>query len=236
LTATAELDTKLTEGSVDHFVLHDSNGIRTSTPKTNFFLRLLNDRSKLLRISAYTVGTAVAKGTPMKSERTDTADSRARLERRMGADLRELTSESDWISRSFAEQNHVSANEFRALLFVMLAEGSGVQLTAGDLRKQMGLSGAAITYLVERMAENGHLRRETDPSDRRKVILRYGQHGMSVATEFFSKLSKHNEQAMAHLPAEDLEAAHRVFTSMVDAMRSFREDLAAPGHPEINHG
>lgn len=164
----------------------------------------------------------------MVSDRTDTADSRAQLERRMGADLRDLTSESDRIARSFAEQNHVSANEFRALLFVMLAEGAGVQLTAGDLRRQMGLSGAAITYLVERMAEHGHLRREADPSDRRKVILRYGDHGMSVAREFFGRLAKHNEQAMAHLPDEDLEAAHRVFSAMVAAMRTFRDELPAP--------
>jgi MarR family transcriptional regulator, organic hydroperoxide resistance regulator len=172
----------------------------------------------------------------MTSSRTDTADSRAQLERRVGADLRELTSESDWISRSFAEQNHMSANEFRALLFVMLAERTGIHLTAGDLRKQMGLSGAAITYLVERMADNGHLRRETDPSDRRKVILRYGQHGMSVAMEFFSKLLQHNVQAMAHLPDEDLEAAHRVFGALIAAMRSFREDLAAPAGADVNHG
>jgi DNA-binding MarR family transcriptional regulator len=172
----------------------------------------------------------------MTSSRTDTADSRAQLERRVGADLRELTSESDWISRSFAEQNHMSANEFRALLFVMLAERTGIHLTAGDLRKQMGLSGAAITYLVERMADNGHLRRETDPSDRRKVILRYGQHGMSVAMEFFGKLLQHNVQAMAHLPDEDLEAAHRVFGALIAAMRSFREDLAAPAGADVNHG
>ena len=172
----------------------------------------------------------------MMSEHTRAAASRTQLEKRMGADLRELTSESDWIARCFAEQNHVSANEFRALLFVMVAEESGIPLTAGELRKQMGLSGAAITYLVERMAENGHLRREADPSDRRKVILRYGQHGMSVAMEFFSKLAKLNERAMAHLPDEDLEAAHRVLAAMVDAMRSFRRDLAAPTGPDVNHG
>jgi DNA-binding MarR family transcriptional regulator len=172
----------------------------------------------------------------MTSDRTDTADSRAQLERRMGADLRELTSESDWISRGFAEQNHMSANEFRALLFVMLAEPTGVHLTAGDLRKQMGLSGAAITYLVERMADNGHLRRETDPSDRRKVILRYGQDGMAVAMEFFSGLMKHNQQAMAPLPDDDLEAAHRVFSALIAGMRRFREDLATPTVKDVNRG
>jgi DNA-binding MarR family transcriptional regulator len=58
----------------------------------------------------------------------------------------------------------LSPNEFRALQFVMIAEAQGIPLTAGELRRQMGLSGAAITYLVERMTETGHLRRETDPS------------------------------------------------------------------------
>jgi DNA-binding MarR family transcriptional regulator len=143
-----------------------------------------------------------------------TAD-RLRLEQLIGADLRSLTSESDWIARTFAERNNVSANEFRALLFVMIAETNGVRLTAGDLRRQM--------------SEVGHLRRETDPSDRRKVILRYGEHGMEVARTFFSRLAQHNHGAMAELPDSDLEAAHRTFDAVVGAMRGFRAELVSPG-------
>ncbi len=156
---------------------------------------------------------------------TERATDRHQLEKLIGADMRELTSQSDGISRAFAERNHFSANEFRALLFVMIAETSGVRLTAGALRAQMGLSGAAITYLVERMTEKGHLRRETDPADRRKVILRYGSTGMEVARTFFAGLAEHNAGAMAQLPDADLEAAHRTFAAMVLAMKSFRADL-----------
>lgn len=159
---------------------------------------------------------------------TDHATDRLALERLIGADIRELTSESDWISRAFAEQNNVSANEFRALLFVMISETRGVRMTAGDLRKQMGLSGAAITYLVERMTEVGHLRREADPADRRKVILRYGEHGMELARAFFTSLAQHSHGAMADLPDSDLEAAHRAFAAMVGAMKRFRADLVSP--------
>jgi MarR family transcriptional regulator, organic hydroperoxide resistance regulator len=162
------------------------------------------------------------------SERTEVSDDRAQLEQRLGTELRELTSESDQIVRAFADQNNVSANEFRALLFVMIGEDSGALLTAGDLRKQMKLSGAAITYLVERMVDTGHLRRETDPRDRRKVILRYGERGMGVALQFFSQLFAHNRRAMANLSDEDLEAAHRAMSAMVDGMRAFRAEVAAP--------
>ena len=167
------------------------------------------------------------------SDGAGTAEYRVRLERRMAADLRGLTSESDWIARLFADQNNLSANEFRALLFVMMADGAGVHLTAGDLRRQMGLSGAAITYLVERMVATGHLRREVDPSDRRKVILRYADQGMGVALEFFGRLATHQQRALAELPDEDLEAAHRAFGAMVKAMKSFRDEMPGMTAPDV---
>ncbi len=160
-------------------------------------------------------------GIPGEAERIE-------LERRVGLDLRELTSETDWISRAYAEQNHLSANEFRALLFVIIAEEGGIRLTAGDLRKKMGLSGAAITYLVERMTATGHLRRESDPSDRRKVILRYGEQGIGIARTFFSAVAAHSNRAMVEVTDADLRAAHRTFTAMVAAMKAFRADMPDP--------
>jgi MarR family transcriptional regulator, organic hydroperoxide resistance regulator len=158
---------------------------------------------------------------------------RLALERLIATDLREMTSEADWIARSFAAQNNVTANDFRALLFVMMAETSGTYLTAGDLRRQMGLSGAAITYLVERMTETGHIRREADPTDRRKVILRYADRGFKVAVAFFAKLAEYNHQAMDGLPDEDLVAAHRTFAALATAMKTFRTELPKPSPEEV---
>ena len=89
----------------------------------------------------------------------------------------------------------------------------------------MGMSGAAITYLVERMIASGHFRRESDPSDRRKVILRVADDGMTVARGFFMPLAEHNRHAMAGLPNDDLAAAHRIFTAIIAALRAFRSEL-----------
>ena len=139
-------------------------------------------------------------------------------------DVRALTAESDQIGRAFAVQNELGANDFRALLHIMVAESAGTPLTAGELRKLMGTSGAAITYLVERMISSGHLRRDTDPTDRRKVILRYDDHGLAVARKFFTPLARISSQALAGLPDSDLEAAHRVFTALTSAMQQFSAD------------
>lgn len=150
---------------------------------------------------------------------------RAALEAQIAADVRALSAESEQIGRVFAARHDVSANDFRALLHIMVAETAGRPLTAGELRTLMGMSGAAITYLVERMIASGHVRRESDPADRRKVILRVAEHGMGVAGQFFAPLAEHANRAMADLPDADLAAAHRTFAALLDAMGAFRRDL-----------
>jgi DNA-binding MarR family transcriptional regulator len=147
------------------------------------------------------------------------------LESMIAADVRAMNAESDQIGRHFAGRHDVAANDFRALLHVMVAETTGTPLTAGELRKRMGTSGAAITYLVERMIASGHLARESDPTDRRKVILRVADHGMDVARDFFTPLAEQTRIAMAGLPDSDLRAAHRTFSAVIDAMRAFRTQL-----------
>ena len=107
----------------------------------------------------------------------ETAGGRAALESQISADLRVLTAESEQIGRVFAAVHDVRPTDFRALMHVMVAETAGTPITSGELRQRMGLSGAAITYLVDRMMASGHITRESDPADRRKVILRHSDSG-----------------------------------------------------------
>lgn len=75
------------------------------------------------------------------------------------------------------------------------------------------------------MIASGHIRREADPADRRKVILRYADHGLTVARAFFMPLAGHSHAAMSALSDRDLVAAHRVITALVGAMRAFQGEL-----------
>src|SRR5580698_5512239 len=45
-------------------------------------------------------------------------------------------------------------------------------LTAGDLVSHTGLTGAAVTALVDRLVGLGYVTRERDTDDRRKVVIR----------------------------------------------------------------
>lgn len=154
-----------------------------------------------------------------------TVDGRAELESLISADLRVLTAESEQIGRVFAVLHDVRPTDFRALLHVMVAETTGQPITSGELRQRMGLSGAAITYLVDRMMASGHIMRQSDPDDRRKVILRYSGSGLDTARAFFAPLGMHTRTAMADLPDDDLIAARRVFAALIEAMRRYQDEL-----------
>jgi DNA-binding MarR family transcriptional regulator len=153
---------------------------------------------------------------------------RVRLEALIAADARALTAESDQMGRVFASVHGLGPSDFRALLHILVAETAGAPLTSGELRQKMGLSAAAITYLVERMINSGHIRRDTHAEDRRKVILRYSDPGLDTARSFFTPLGMHTRAALDDLPDADLAAAHRVFTALVSAMHHFQGELGSP--------
>ncbi|WP_077099006.1 MarR family winged helix-turn-helix transcriptional regulator [Mycobacterium terramassiliense] len=161
-----------------------------------------------------------------KRRAEDPPPGRAELERQLSADMRAITAQSDRIGRHFARTNAVGSSDFHALLHIMVSETAGKPLTLAQLRQRMDVSPAAITYLVDRMIEAGHIRREPDPEDRRKWLLRYEESGMTLAHAFFRPLGTHLSKAMADLSDKDLRAAHRVFSAMITAMATFEDELA----------
>lgn len=167
-----------------------------------------------------------------KRPANDPPPNRAELERRLSADMQAITAQSDRIGRHFARVNHVGSSDFNALLHIMVGEMAGKPLNLAQLRQRMDVSPAAITYLVDRIIDAGHIRREPDPADRRKRLLRYEESGMALAEDFFRPLGTHLRKVIANLSDKDLDAAHRVFAAMIAAMSTFEYDLANPPAPK----
>ncbi|WP_410872090.1 MarR family winged helix-turn-helix transcriptional regulator [Nocardia sp. A7] len=157
------------------------------------------------------------------------ATDRAGLETDISRDIRALTAVSEQIGHGFARSNDLRPNDFRALMHVATADAEGAPLSAGQLSKLMGVSAPAVTYLVERMIEAGHLQRVPDPTDRRRVHLSYTDQGMFVASGFFGPLGARTRAALAALPDADLAAAHRVLVGVTAALREFFAELPEPG-------
>jgi DNA-binding MarR family transcriptional regulator len=152
-------------------------------------------------------------------------DERGAVEALIVSDVQALSAESDDLGREFSARNDLGLNDFRALLHVMVAEADGTPLTQSELGRRIGVSGAAITYLVDRMVASGHLEREAHESDRRKVLLRYADHGSEVARSFFTPLASHTEAALSEFSPSELTIAHHVLLALIEAMRVFRTEL-----------
>lgn len=155
----------------------------------------------------------------------ESGDGRAALETEIARDIRALSAASEQIGHSFARSHDLRPNDFRALVHVATAEVEGAPLTAGQLGALAGVSPAAITYLVERMIESGHLDRAVDATDRRRVKLHYTDHGMAVAAAFFMPLGARMRAALSSLSESELETTHRAMRLIVAALRDFSTEL-----------
>jgi DNA-binding MarR family transcriptional regulator len=147
------------------------------------------------------------------------ADAGHDTQRRIIFMIRAMLSESDRMAQVFADMHRMTVSDFRALLHIVVAEEDGVPLTASDVRKRLNVSAGAVTYIVDRLVRAGHVRREQDPSDRRKAILRYSERGHHLAGAYFSPIGATLRDALVAFSDEEIDTTERVLEALLGAMR-----------------
>jgi DNA-binding MarR family transcriptional regulator len=79
--------------------------------------------------------------------------------------LQEFFQLSDRFGRMLGGELSVNATDFRAMEH-LLRDGP---LTPGELARRLDITSAAVTTSVDRLVKLGHVAREPDPADRRRV-------------------------------------------------------------------
>jgi DNA-binding MarR family transcriptional regulator len=105
----------------------------------------------------------------------------------------------------FAEGNGLHPTDLRAIIGLLDAERAGIPATPGWLGENLRLNSASVTALVDRLERLGHVRRERDAADRRRVLLSVTPHAKELGWAFFGPL----------------------MTRMLEAMRGYRDDELA---------
>ena len=160
----------------------------------------------------------------LRPRRTDLARSIARS-------VEALHWASERIGHQFSQRHSLHATDLRALTAVYRAELTGRPLTASVLAEELHLSPATISYAVGRLVASGHLRREQDPEDGRRVLLRYSQAGLDIAGDFFGPLALAQAEVLSAFTDQELDVADRVMGSLVWALESYDDQLRA----ELDH-
>jgi len=85
--------------------------------------------------------------------------------------LRALTVSLNLSAARFSADNGMHPTDLRAVIELLDAERAGVAATPGRLGESLGLNSASVTALLDRLERLGHVRRERDGADRRRVRL-----------------------------------------------------------------
>jgi DNA-binding MarR family transcriptional regulator len=93
---------------------------------------------------------------------------RQRLETEFLLALRRAGSIMQLLGQMSAERIGINVTDLNCLNIVALTGA----MTAGDLARATGLTTASITGVLDRLEEGGFVRRERDPHDRRRVIVK----------------------------------------------------------------
>jgi DNA-binding MarR family transcriptional regulator len=136
--------------------------------------------------------------------------------------LRALTVELDLLGAEFARRNGLHPTDLRALIALLDAARADVPATPGWLAGQLGLDASSVTALVDRLERLGHVRRERDPGDRRRVLLRVDEPAMAMGWSFFGPLIGSVVAAAGSFSPAELETVDRFLRQAGEAVAAQR--------------
>ncbi|MHA7241225.1 MarR family winged helix-turn-helix transcriptional regulator [Arthrobacter sp. TMS1-12-1] len=136
----------------------------------------------------------------------------------VSAQLRRFASAAGDLERAFGIRNGMHLTAARAVMELMQAAERGTPLTAGQLGDLLDLTPASVTALVDRMLAAGHVRREPDPTDRRRVLLMVEPAAVRLGHEFFRPLTADLSDLMSTYDDAELELIQRFLGESTDVV------------------
>jgi DNA-binding MarR family transcriptional regulator len=102
--------------------------------------------------------------------------------------LRSLTLVLDEAGATFAAKHGLSASEVRALISLLDQERAGQSASPTWLARQLRMTTASATALIDRLETAGHVRRVPRTDDRRRVDLAVTPSAKELGWSFFGPL------------------------------------------------
>ena len=135
------------------------------------------------------------------------------------------------VADTFAHRHGLNNTDMRALTLIMEAEMRHEALTAGQLSAKLGTSTGATTAVIDRLERIGHIHRNRDHSDRRKVTLHFEPLAMQLAGAYFGPLGALTDEVMSRYSTQELSTVHRFMEDMRAAYSAHQAALSEPGPP-----
>ena len=125
---------------------------------------------------------------------------REELLRELVEENRKSTAESMFLLQAVAERSGMNLTDLQSIT-ILTSTGP---ISAGRLAEEMGLTTGSITGVVDRMERAGYVRRERDPNDGRRVIVRPISEKLERAAGSLGSQDRVLEELMSEYDDRDL--------------------------------
>jgi DNA-binding MarR family transcriptional regulator len=137
--------------------------------------------------------------------------------------LRALVMESNRFLDIFSAAHELHPTDMTALNLIMTARSP---MTPGALAKALNLSASATTSVLDRLERAGHVTRDRDRDDRRRVELRVLSTATALASTFFQPLAREYAAVWEGLSAQDRQVVARFLRTTTEATARVREAVS----------
>jgi DNA-binding MarR family transcriptional regulator len=133
--------------------------------------------------------------------------------------VRRLTVEVDAFARGFADAHALHPTDVRALVAMLDAKLAGEAMSPGRLARELDLTPASTTALLDRLERAGHAERRPHPTDRRRAIVEPTEHALAAGGSWFGELSRAMLAELDRFDDAEVDAFTRVAAALVDVVR-----------------
>jgi DNA-binding MarR family transcriptional regulator len=153
---------------------------------------------------------------------------RARLAAEFGAAVRRTASLFQLLGQASADRIGLNATDLNCLNIISFTG----QMTAGELAKATGLTTASITGVADRLEEAGYVRRERDPKDRRRVVIRLVlEKALKNVAPVFLPMVRDWQEMTTDYTDDELRLIVSFYGRMTDVIREHLFRLRGPAEP-----
>jgi len=149
----------------------------------------------------------------------------AESDRQLGRLIRQLNIELDRFAEMFGEAHGLYRTDLNALVVIMDANRRGESISPTQLARALNLSASATTAVLDRLENAGHLRRNRDLTDRRRVHLVMPERTARLGEQLFGPLGEAYSRAWVEFDADERATIMRFLQLSIDSTVAVRSQL-----------
>lgn len=146
--------------------------------------------------------------------------------------LRQWQESARALSEASSRYMQLNESDMRAIRMIIRAQQQQRIVTPKDIAREVRISSASTTKLIDRLVAGGHLTRAPHPSDRRTTCIEVTPHTLRSAHETIGRQHARRFRVAVDMDPEDRETVVRFLDALVDA--DVPQGELAP-HPPSTH-